>query len=198
MFAYLFYSASYFAVHSIWKTIIFFAPTSLVQAFLTKTLEKWGVRVVVDGEDASNKTKEATTDSQQLQCTMTVHDRRFFKKFAVHNMLAHGEAYMNGWIDSSDLAKQIELITGEGSRFKDPWFYFMFQLRNKMITAQNLQTRGTKSLKVADLHYNLGNDLYSLMLDEGCVDDANKAKRHLLTSCQHELYMCLLERRQRR
>lgn len=171
MFMYLVYSSVYYTLQTVWMTIIFFAPASLVQAFLTKKFEDFGIRVAVDGEESSGKPKQEKPNDFQHQCTMTVYDRRFFKKFAMNNMLAHGEAYMNGWMDSSNLAKQIELLTVEGSRNKVPWLFFMFQLRDQMVTAQNQQTPGIKSLVVADLHYNLGQDLYSAMLDERYVTD---------------------------
>jgi hypothetical protein len=106
---------------------------------------------------------------------MTVYNRRFFKRFAVDHMFAHGEeAYMNGWFESSDLATQIKCITTNGSRstgLDGSLFRYLWLLRNQMNTARSLQTKGAQSLEVADLHYNLGNDLYSLMLGERCVEE---------------------------
>lgn len=166
MLKYLSQSTVFNTFQTLWKIIIFIAPTSLVQAKLVEMFERWGIQVLVDGQ------AKTEGDAKHFQCTMTVHDCRFFKSFAVYHMLAHGEGYMKGWFDSSDLAKQIELITSNGSRPTESYwlFKYMWCLKDAMMTASNQQTRGVKSMEVVDQHYNLGNDLYSLMLDERCVE----------------------------
>jgi hypothetical protein len=183
MLTYLHHSLVYWTLKTAWKTIIFLAPESIVEAALIKKFGEWGVRVVVDdGKSKPSADKKQNSSNSSVippvassppcQCTMTVYNRRFFKQFAVDHMFAHGEAYMNGWFDSSDLATQIKCITTNGFRstgFEAALFRYLWLLRNQMKTARSLQTKGAQSLEVADVHYNLGNDLYSLMLDERCV-----------------------------
>jgi hypothetical protein len=179
--SYLYHASVYWTFRLVWKTIIFFMPTSFLQAEIIETMAEWGIRVIVVADDKKNEKQNAlssaTAADQQTpmtktktlpKCTMTVHDRRFFRQVAVNPLLALGEAYMNEWVDCSDLVQQIALLTAP--KAKDSWaFRTMIWLRNDYITAHNLQTKGSKSMEVADLHYNLGNDLYRLMLDERYV-----------------------------
>jgi hypothetical protein len=188
MWTYLYHSLVYWTLKTAWKTIIFLAPESIVEAALIKKFAEWGVRVVIDdgkSKPPSEKKQSSiippvSSSSPSCQVTMTVYNRRFFKRFAVDHMLAHGEAYMNGWFDSTDLATQIKCITTNGIRstgLDASLFRYLWVLRNQMKTARSLQTKGAQSLEVIDVHYNLGNDLYGLMLDERYVEEACKSPK---------------------
>jgi hypothetical protein len=164
MLSYLFHSSVWWGFQTALRICIFVAPTSMVQQQLVANFEEWGIRVVVDGESAAD---DKPNDSQ---CTLTVHNRRFFKKVALNSTLGLGEAYMDGWFTCSDLPKMYVILGGKKS--KDSFiFRCLIHLRNNMVTSQNLQTRGSKSMEVADTHYNLGNDLYTFMLGERCVEN---------------------------
>jgi hypothetical protein len=175
--SYVYHATVYWSFRLVWKTIIFFTPTSFIQAAVIANMAEWGIRVIVPADDKKNETNAALSSSAPLltntktpppKCTMVVHDRRFFRQVAVDPLLALGEAYMNQWVDCSDLIQQIVLLTGP--KTKDSWvFRTMLWLRNDYVTAHNQQTKGRKSMEVVHLHYNLGNDLYRLMVDEKYV-----------------------------
>ena len=94
-----------------------------------------------------------------------VHDPRFYSRIILQGSLGLGESYLEGWWDSEEL---------------DQFFYHL--LRNQIheqvapnnITALwqkfvskliNLQTL-VNSFQVGKHHYDLGNDLFEIMLDE--------------------------------
>jgi hypothetical protein len=163
MLSYLFHSSVFWGFRTALKICVLVAPTSIIQQQVIANFEEWGIRVVVDGETA------ADDKAKDSQCTLTVHNRRFFKQIAMNATLGLGDSYMNGWIDCSDLPKMYQILGGK--KLKDSFvFRCMIYLRSNMVTAQNLQTRGSKSMHVAEIHYNLGNDLYTLMLGERCVE----------------------------
>ncbi|MFT7521823.1 MAG: cyclopropane-fatty-acyl-phospholipid synthase [Kiritimatiellia bacterium] len=92
-----------------------------------------------------------------------VEDERLFTRIVRHGSLGAGEAYMDGWwgserldqtmtrIVEADLARRVHLTPANVLLF----------LRSRLA---NLQTR-RRSTKVAERHYNLGNDLYLSFLD---------------------------------
>ena len=90
-----------------------------------------------------------------------VHDPRWFKRVLSQPSLGLGESYMDGWWDCEELDAfffrlmrhaDVTKMYGMGTIIK-------FYLRN-LWNCQSI----LKSRKVADLHYNLGNDLYQPML----------------------------------
>lgn len=98
---------------------------------------------------------------------IVVHDERLFNRVIRYGSLGLGEAYMDGWWDANaldvfiykvfsahlDTAIQINLAS-------------IFAVTKAFIF--NLQS-SNRAFKVGEAHYDLGNDLYSAMLDKRMV-----------------------------
>jgi cyclopropane-fatty-acyl-phospholipid synthase len=121
-----------------------------------------------------------------------VHDPRFFDRLFTEVTLAAGESYMDGWWDCPALDEMIsralkaDLIT----RIKGDhriWFHI---LKAKLFNRQSV----SRAFQVGQQHYDLGNDLYTAMLDHrmnytcaywknaSTLDQAQEAKLELV--CQ--------------
>jgi cyclopropane-fatty-acyl-phospholipid synthase len=90
-----------------------------------------------------------------------VHDERLFQRVLAEGGIGAGESYMDGWWDAERLD---EFFTKLHSA--DPYKHLLkpraawLALKGKIL---NLQTK-TRSGRVAQEHYDLGNDLYEAML----------------------------------
>lgn len=94
---------------------------------------------------------------------MKVHDPEVFRKFLSGGSLALGELYMDGCWDCDQLDELIARLFKEGLDNKVKSMHLIFLIIKARLL--NLQNR-KQAKKVADVHYNLGNDLYQAMLDE--------------------------------
>lgn len=97
-------------------------------------------------------------------CDVQVHDERLFKDALFHGSLGVGEAYVKGWWDCDQLDDLFcRLCRHRLDEGVNPvWLRFFTQLKH---VCQNLQSR-MRAEQVADVHYNIGNDLYEKMLGE--------------------------------
>lgn len=96
-------------------------------------------------------------------CDPQVHDPRLYDRVLAGGSLALGEAYMDGWWDVEDLAEFFNKILRARLDTKVKPLSLAFHiLRSKLI---NLQSK-VRAPQVAEEHYDLGNDLYSHMLDK--------------------------------
>lgn len=93
---------------------------------------------------------------------LQVHDERLFKRVISHHSLGLGEAYMDGWWSAEQLDAFIAKVLGAKL---DEKLKKNLKLAGQAILANvvNFQTK-TLSKKVADVHYNLDNHLYGMML----------------------------------
>ena len=96
--------------------------------------------------------------------TMAIHDRRFFRRVATRGKLGVGESYTAGEWDSDDLVSLFELLlrnaaaaAGRHSRVRR-----LLEARPRLNT-RNGFLRARQNIAY---HYDLGNDLFQLMLDE--------------------------------
>lgn len=89
-------------------------------------------------------------------------DPRLYKRIKLQGSLGAGEGYIDGWWDCNALDELFYRICRHqiDERFSKKWMVLGKKIMNLML---NLQTR-MRSLKVAEGHYNLGNDLYEKML----------------------------------
>ena len=96
-------------------------------------------------------------------CDLQVHDDRFFDRVISEGSLGLGESYMDGWWDAQRLDEFFHMVLRakleirrevRGQRF---WIW----LRSALL---NMQTK-TRAKRVAQQHYDLGNDFYQDMLD---------------------------------
>jgi len=120
---------------------------------------------------------------------LRVHDARFFRRVLAMGNLGAGEAYMDGWWDVDALDEFFARIE-RAELYKQFGFLWSFLLavKGRML---NLQTQ-RRGKRVAEWHYNLGNDLYQAMLGRymqySCgywsgaktIDQAQKNKLHLI------------------
>lgn len=98
----------------------------------------------------------------QGPCDIRVHDKQFFRRLSLNPSLGAGESYVEGLWDCDNLDELFCRICQKNldQKLTNKYLSIMYRFLNKCI---NLQTR-KKSKKVAEIHYNLGNDFYSHML----------------------------------
>jgi cyclopropane-fatty-acyl-phospholipid synthase len=95
-----------------------------------------------------------------------VHDERLYDKFATMSFLGLGtlclgETYMDGWWDCNKLDKVCTRIFQEQLKFahgNSPFHHLVGKITNQ----QSLK----KAFDIGEAHYDIGNDLYSKMLDD--------------------------------
>ncbi|MDD5152846.1 MAG: cyclopropane fatty acyl phospholipid synthase [Candidatus Pacebacteria bacterium] len=115
-----------------------------------------------------------------------VHDERLYREVALRGSLGLGEAYMNGWWTCKKLDEFFHRVLQ--ARLQDKYKGFGQDLFHWFANLLNKQTI-TRSRKVVEKHYDLGNDLYTSFLDPynqyTCgyfknTDDLNKAQEQKL------------------
>lgn len=119
-----------------------------------------------------------------------VYDQRFFDRILQDGSLGLGEAYMDGWWDAESLDEFITRVLKArlDEKVVNDTRYLFQVLRAKLI---NRQSRA-RAYKIAEAHYDLGNDLYRAMLDKRLnytcaywkgaknLDEAQEAKLELV------------------
>ncbi len=96
-----------------------------------------------------------------------VHDERFYNAVLHKKVLGFGESYMAAWWDCEALDQCVaRLIQADvESKIKERP---LLQLKMLMHALFNFQTKG-RAVEVAKHHYDLDNDLFSLMLDSSMI-----------------------------
>ena len=118
-----------------------------------------------------------------------VHDERLYARVLAKGTLGVGEAYMDGWWDCEQLDECIARVSRTDIRESIvPWTDGLRVLRARLT---NLQRRG-RAFRIGRHHYNIGDDLFSRMLDRRMIyscaywreastlDDAQEAKLDLV------------------
>jgi cyclopropane-fatty-acyl-phospholipid synthase len=91
-----------------------------------------------------------------------VHDERLWNAILGEGSLGVGEAYMNGWFDAERLDELLfHAIRASIDTRLPSMREVLLALKSRLI---NLQTP-SRSFKVGEQHYDVGDDLYTLMLD---------------------------------
>ena len=92
-----------------------------------------------------------------------VHDTRFFRRVLQQGSLGLGESYMEGWWDCKRLDTFFEkLLRAELDKQRPANLADLLRIAFARLT--NPQSR-KRAWQVGEVHYNLGNDLFSRMLD---------------------------------
>ena len=96
--------------------------------------------------------------------TMAIHDRRFFRRIATRGKVGIGESYTAGEWDSDDLVAFFELLlrNAEGAAKRHARVRRLLEARPRL-NRRNGLLRARRNIAY---HYDLGNDLFELMLDE--------------------------------
>ncbi len=97
---------------------------------------------------------------------ITVSNENLFRRMLAHGSLGFGEAYMDGWWDCERIDQLICRLLGAGvDRQVRTCGAVLASIRARL---SNRQTPA-RSLRVGKLHYDIGNDLYQLMLDSRMI-----------------------------
>jgi cyclopropane-fatty-acyl-phospholipid synthase len=96
-----------------------------------------------------------------------VHDDRLYQRVLSKGELGAGEAYMDGWWSAKQLDTFINRLMASNARSKIPVTPALIKtfLKSSVANRQKI----VRSYKNASAHYDVGNDLYSLMLDKQMV-----------------------------
>src|SRR5215470_14186877 len=118
-----------------------------------------------------------------------VHDDRFYQRAIGHGSVGVGESYMDGWWDAADLNEFFyRLHRADLPRKARSSDLFWLGVKSALF---NLQ-RKSDSKRVARQHYDIGNDLYQVMLDKNMqytcaywknsnnLEEAQESKLHLI------------------
>jgi cyclopropane-fatty-acyl-phospholipid synthase len=92
-----------------------------------------------------------------------VHDERFYGRVLKDGFLGLGEAYMDGWWDSPELDEFFtRLISADlEGKVGGNWKLLVWKAGQMLLNPQTKKT----TPKVGEHHYDLGNDLFNVMLD---------------------------------
>jgi cyclopropane-fatty-acyl-phospholipid synthase len=124
-----------------------------------------------------------------------VHRQKFFNRVLAGGSLALGESYMDGWWSCEALDQLFDRILSArlDKKIKKEKDVFLAILRTKIVNVQ----RRSRAYVIGQRHYDLGNRLFSVMLDKrmnyscgywekaATLDEAQEAKLDLI--CQKML-----------
>lgn len=119
-----------------------------------------------------------------------VNNPQFYARLLRDSTLGFGESYMDGWWDTPSLDKTLTKLgrADLNTVMRENWYMIPHVLKARLL---NLQ-RGQQAFEVGERHYDIGNDLYSAMLDKNMaytcgywrdadnLDDAQEAKLDLV------------------
>ncbi|HEX6653889.1 MAG TPA: class I SAM-dependent methyltransferase [Thermoleophilaceae bacterium] len=100
----------------------------------------------------------------ELAATVTVNDPSFWRAIARRGSRGLGESYAVGAWDCDELVALVRIAGREVSRL-DRWRAPSAPLRNAVARRTRLNTRA-RAREQAAAHYDLGNELFALFLDE--------------------------------
>jgi len=93
-----------------------------------------------------------------------VHNEDFYQRILQEGLLGAGEAYMDGWWDCARLDQLVERIARAGLRgdVEKNGRFLWTVLKSRLFNRQKI----SRSFRVGEQHYDVGNDLYRAMLDK--------------------------------
>jgi cyclopropane-fatty-acyl-phospholipid synthase len=98
---------------------------------------------------------------------ITVHNGKFYARVLRLGSLGLGESYMDGWWDCPSLDQFFCRVLSAGLD-RNPSWNWRFVLPHLAATIFNRQSR-SRARRVAEQHYDLGNELFENMLDHRMV-----------------------------
>ena len=94
---------------------------------------------------------------------LQVHNQDLYKSIFFNGSLGFGESYMKGWFDCDRLDLFFEKILRSGIYNEIGGLPLFFgKMKSKLRNLQSI----SRAFQVAEHHYDIGNDLFSLMLDK--------------------------------
>lgn len=132
---------------------------------LLSRLESWRAgRLTVHLPDGARHAFGAADAEPSVH--LRVHSPALFRKFALSGDLGAGESYMDGDWSADDLPRLLELVLRNGEALAlDSRLSTLLNLPNDWLHRRRRNTRAGSRRNIRD-HYDLGNDFYSLFLDE--------------------------------
>jgi cyclopropane-fatty-acyl-phospholipid synthase len=102
-----------------------------------------------------------------LEVTVTVHDERFYEALALRGTIGWGEAYRDGFWSVDDLVTLVRICVQNSDLLDgiETGLARLAQPLQRVFHALRDNTRRGSRANIA-AHYDLGNDFYSLFLDE--------------------------------
>ncbi|HEY4964049.1 MAG TPA: cyclopropane fatty acyl phospholipid synthase, partial [Candidatus Saccharimonadales bacterium] len=96
-----------------------------------------------------------------------VHNEGFYKRAVSQGELGIGEAYMDGWWSSKRLDETVARILAAKVRDKIPITPNL--VKTVVLARLTNSQKPSRAYDNAEAHYNVGNDLYALMLDKRMI-----------------------------
>jgi len=102
-----------------------------------------------------------------LRCTITVNDPQTYRAMALNGSVGAAEAYMDGWWECSDLTTLIRIFV-RNRDLLDRMESGLARLGGALMRAWHARRRNSRDGSKRNIaeHYDLGNDLFSLFLDD--------------------------------
>lgn len=135
--------------------------------FISRLKQLHGGFIRLNDHSVSSPAVEFGDAKSLLRAELSILDGDVFKKIATGGSLGAAEAFMDGDWDSEDLTSLIRIFirnldAAHSIDASSSWFRRLFDRTMQRLKANTI--RGSKS-NIAQ-HYDLGNDFYSLWLDE--------------------------------
>lgn len=94
-----------------------------------------------------------------------IHNNKTFKRILSQGTLGLGESYMDGWWDCKALDQFIDRVLRAHleKKIRTPKFVWLV-IKAKLTNAQR-----RKAFEIGEKHYDIGNDLFSIMLDKRMI-----------------------------
>lgn len=152
------------------------APATALQRMLrTRLLATMGTLrdcrlVFEDAQGVETLGVPAARDADTLHARVRVNDPDFYRQVALNGSVGAGEAYMDGLWDCDDLVALVRILVRNRDRL-DAMETGLARLGGVAMKLAHALTRNTRagSRRNIAAHYDLGNDLYRLFLDENLM-----------------------------
>ena len=95
-----------------------------------------------------------------------IKNSKMFKRILLNGSIGLGESYMDGWFDCEQLDVFFEKILRKGIDYKVGGMpAFLTMVRSRLTNLQSI----SRAFVVGEKHYDIGNDLFALMLDKRMI-----------------------------
>lgn len=127
-------------------------------------------RVVIEDADGTIVLGEAAASPTTLQAHLRVHHPAFYRMAALNGSVGAGEAYMDGLWECDDLVALVRILVRNRDRL-DAMETGTARLGGWLMQGLHLLSRNTRtgSRRNIAAHYDLGNALFKLFLDDNLM-----------------------------
>ncbi len=143
------------------------AMPGLFQKYIFKLLRKlqYGHITIIDGMNTYDF--HAKNSLFDYHVTVTVHDKKFYKEMLIGGSNGAAESYINGYWDTNDLEKLLEMMIKNKSALGD-FDKGISRLNNFITNTMHYFSKNDKfnAKKNILAHYDLGNDFFKSFLDD--------------------------------